>query len=45
MKINPRLEFWGEIWPNIHIQILATRLILSILKVNEEISSWAFELK
>ncbi len=36
MKINPRLDFGAEIWPNLHIQILATRFILPLLKVNEE---------
>jgi hypothetical protein len=27
--------FWGEIWPKFHIQILATKLNLALLKVNE----------
>jgi hypothetical protein len=30
------LDF-GGIWPNFHIQIFGTRLILSILKVNEKV--------
>jgi hypothetical protein len=34
--MHPRLDSGGEIWPNLHIQILATRFILFLLKVNEE---------
>jgi hypothetical protein len=30
------LDFGGGIRPNLHIQILATIFILSLLKVNEE---------
>jgi hypothetical protein len=30
------VESWGEIWPNFHIHMFATRFILSLLKVNEE---------
>jgi hypothetical protein len=30
------LDFGGGIWPNLHIQILASRFILSLLKVNEK---------
>ncbi len=45
IKINPWLDFGREIWPNLHIQILATTFILFVLKVNEEgqvgPSSWS----
>jgi hypothetical protein len=36
IKINLRLDFGRDNWPNIHIQILAIIFILSFLMVNEE---------
>jgi len=35
-QIQSSVGFWGETWPNFHIQILSIKLNLSLLKVNEE---------